>query len=326
MDQDLFFPPGGKKRPKLLRVQTLMRYSFFEDVLMRVLSSPTDQIIDFLMDKGLLVRLCRCNGCGTHMKRVTYKRNKDGCAFRCMTSSCIQYKKYVSIRKNSFFDAFNISLAQCLRIMWKWMNGSTQSEILMEVNISKNAVKHFVNELRIKCVEHFARNPMQLGGEGVVCQIDESLFRHKQKYHVGRVPERELWVFGIADTRYTPAKIHLSLVVNRSAATLLPIISTVCLPGTIIHSDQWAAYRNIASSLNFIHQTVNHTTNFVDPVSGAHTQSIESYWNKIKLRIKKSKGCFGEHLNLFLSECMWKDSVCNCNFESFYNLLQARIN
>ena len=84
-------------------------------------------------------------------------------------------------------------------------------------------------------------DPIRLGGPGVVCQIDESLFCHKQKNHVGRVSENQIWVFGIADTSFRPAKVYIEIVPDRSAATLIPIIHRVIRPGTIIHSDQWGA-------------------------------------------------------------------------------------
>ena len=38
----------------------------------------------------------------------------------------------------------------------------------------------------------------------------------------------------------------LVLVDDRYAATLLPLIQQFIAPGSIIHSDEWAAYRNIA--------------------------------------------------------------------------------
>ena len=76
-------------------------------------------------------------------------------------------------------------------------------------------------------------------------QIDESLFRHMQKYHVGRQSEREIWIFGLADISFTPAKISLHIVEDRKASTLLPIIEKLFIPGFIIHRDQWRAYRSI---------------------------------------------------------------------------------
>ena len=57
---------------------------------------------------------------------------------------------------------------------------------------------------------------------------------------------------------------------DRSAATLLPIIQRFIKPGTTVISDEWRAYRQI-SSLGMAHQTVNHSLNFVDPVSGSGT-------------------------------------------------------
>ena len=86
---------------------------------------------------------------------------------------------------------------------------------------------------------------------------------------------------------YSPALGYMQIVPQRDAATLLPIVQSHVAPGTIVWSDQWAAYRNL-SSLSHVasHSTVNHSVEFVAP-SGTHTQNIESYW---KDKNKKDEG------------------------------------
>ncbi|KAL5459946.1 hypothetical protein EMCRGX_G033345 [Ephydatia muelleri] len=66
--------------------------------------------------------------------------------------------------------------------------------------------------------------PVMLGGNGVVVQIDESLFKHKPKYHRGRRADYKQWVFGMVDTSQTPSLGFMQMVDTRDAATLLPII------------------------------------------------------------------------------------------------------
>ena len=34
----------------------------------------------------------------------------------------------------------------------------------------------------------------------------------------------------------------------------------------------------------------NHSLNFVHPVTGVHTQNVESYWNRVKTKFKRMKG------------------------------------
>ncbi len=62
----------------------------------------------------------------------------------------------------------------------------------------------------------------------------------------------------------------------------------VCSNGTIILSEQWRAYSNIAS-LGFEHYSVNHSVNFVYLISLLHTQNIESCW--AKENFKKNERC-----------------------------------
>ena len=85
-----------------------------------------------------------------------------------------------------------------------------------------------------------------------------------------------------------------------------PIIQRIILPGSTIHSDQWAAYRQLHADPSYTYATVNHSQNFVDPVTGAHTQAIESYWAKVKSKFKSMKGVSTAQLPGYLDERMWR--------------------
>ena len=68
----------------------------------------------------------------------------------------------------------------------------------------------------------------------------------------------------------------MEILENRDAATLISITQKVVRPGSIIHSDEWRAYRSI-QGYGYAHKTVSHSVNFVDRITGIHTQTIESY-------------------------------------------------
>ena len=52
------------------------------------------------------------------------------------------------------------------------------------------------------------------------------------------------------------------------------------------------------------HLTVNHSQNFVDPVSGAHTQRIESSWRALKRRLSRG-GIKKDEYGLHFAEYLW---------------------
>ena len=112
----------------------------------------------------------------------------------------------------------------------------------------------------------------------------------------------------MVDTSSSPALGYMEIVQQRNAATLLPIIQAHTLPGTVVHSDQWSAYSQVASLQNVAsHSTVNHSVEFVNPTTGVHTQHVESYWNRCKTRFKAMKGCHESQLPSYLDEFMWRE-------------------
>ena len=91
---------------------------------------------------------------------------------------------------------------------------------------------------------------------------------------------------GLWDGRHFPRSSDgvMEVMQNRDAATLLPIISAHTAPGSVVHSDQWAAYRRVVTLPTVAaHGVVKHSITFVDPTTGVHTQHIESYWNRVKV-------------------------------------------
>jgi len=115
-------------------------------------------------------------------------------------------------------------------------------------------------------------------------------------------------VFGMVDVSATPARGYMQIVPQRNAATLLPIIQQHVRPGTIVHSDQWAAYNNVQHLPSVAqHSTVNHSITFVDPTTGTHTQNVESYWNRVKTKFKRMKGVHEGMLSSYLDEFMWRE-------------------
>ncbi|KER29275.1 hypothetical protein T265_04113 [Opisthorchis viverrini] len=78
-------------------------------------------------------------------------------------------------------------------------------------------------------------------------------------------------------------------VPDGTGATLMDTIQTCIDPDSIIISDVWSSYQGIETmiDMNYTHETVNHTVNFVDPTTEAHTQTIESAWRVYKMLHKR---------------------------------------
>ena len=126
-----------------------------------------------------------------------------------------------------------------------------------------------------------------------------------------------MWVFGMVDTSHQPAISYMEVVPDRTAATLLPNIQRHILSGTIVHSDEWRSYSQVAGLLGVqSHQTANHSVIFVDNTTGAHTENIESYWNRVELKLKRMKRCHSNQIPSYLVEFLWRECFGETGIDS----------
>jgi len=92
-------------------------------------------------------------------------------------------------------------------------------------------------------------------------------------------------------------------VPSRDSKTLLSVMKIWIWPGTTT-SDCWWVH-DCLSYEGFLHQTVNHSVNFVDPDSGTHTQNIEHLWLDVPGGIPRF-GSSNKHLVGYLAEFIFK--------------------
>ena len=288
-----------------------------------VILSGNDKVmkVHLLQGWNLLSVQKLCVVCG-HVMILERRASIDGYIWRCPIRPC---RKTLRLRVDTFFEAWRyVDLGRLTHAIYLWSIKLIGVQISQATGINEKNISSLRQKLRACCTAALARNPIAItGGGGFVVQIDESMFHHRQRQHVGRVAHNPIWVFGMVDTQYTPAKGYIQVVPDRTRATLTNVINQRLAGNVTIHSDQWRGYMNlplfVPNCVN--HETVNHTANFIDPVTGAHTQNMESYWNKVKYDLKKMKGCRRNRLQSYLDEHMWREwyggndhftSIINC--------------
>jgi hypothetical protein len=119
---------------------------------------------------------------------------------------------------------------------------------------------------------------VKVGGPNKTVEIDESKFG-RRKYHRDH-PVKGQWVFGGVERE--SGRTFLVAVPDRTADILVAIIRDWIEPGTTVISDFWGAYHELPNH-GYTHRTVNHSINFVDSNTGAHTNTIESTWHNVKI-------------------------------------------
>lgn len=278
-----------------------------EEVLTQVFHN--DEVAMAFLRENKLVNLHNsCPKC--HSKMADYGSN-----FRCTRNNC---RKQISIYTNSFFSELRTPVRKVLQVGYLWLLKCPSGGIAAYTGLHKQTVADLLLYYRQLAAASLDDEDTAIGGEGVIVELDESKFG-KRKYHRGHRVEG-VWVFGGIE-RTEKKKSFVKVVEDRSAETLLRVVSKHVLPGSIVYTDMWKAYSGIQERLNMSHFTVNHSLEFKDSTTGVHTNTIEGYWNGIKLSLaprNRSKDSISDHL----FEHIWRRKNKGREWTALLNALQ----
>jgi len=235
-----------------------------------------------------------CTGCGGLVVLLCNAAFPDGAVWRCTYSYC---SRTYSIRGDSWLSKSNLTLKKIAQLTACWCKRRPVSLVVDDSGVTKaTVIKIFKKFRRIAEMAYWLDlRAHPLGETGGIAQVDDSHF-FSAKYNRGAAMARpELWFFGAVDC--LTRRVAMEVCENRGSEVLLSLICCMCVRGCEIWSDQWASYRCLRR-YGFVHRTVNHRKNYMDPVTGVHTNQIEGNWGAVKsfLRIKCGKS---------FSECEW---------------------
>jgi hypothetical protein len=150
---------------------------------------------------------------------------------------------------------------------------------------------------------------MQIGGEDVEVEVDESMFKHR-KYWRGRRVGNGKWVVGGINKYIQPDETRrpyfVAIVDKRDADTMKKLFKKYVKPGSKVSTDEWKAYKWIGekgSGYNE-HNTVCHKRTF-KAKDGTCTNTIEGNWHGMKCRMPKSARAKDLDNHLFF--VVWRD-------------------
>ncbi|KAG0437287.1 hypothetical protein DMUE_3780 [Dictyocoela muelleri] len=106
----------------------------------------------------------------------------------------------------------------------------------------------------------------------------------------------QTWVFGVFERQ--TGRCYIEVVSDRSRKLWKKILKNKVEDSTVIITDQTAGYNKLYI-IGFKHLSVCHNTNFVDPETCAHTQTIKSPLNHFKKKKHVEYGIERQHLRVY---------------------------
>ena len=274
---------------RVRRLQTVPRFSYGRRML-RSDGAPNRTFfisvfndhamaIESLKDIGLIRRTMQCSCCGRDMVWSQRSDSSDGFRWRCQRRVAgARCNRSTAIRHDSWFQRSNLTLQEIMLLTYDIVCREPATNIKNEYCFSSHTVADWGMFCRETMLVYLEGCSVKIGGPNKTVEIDESKFG-RRKYHKGH-PVKGQWVFGGVERE--SGETFLVPVKDRTADTLMAIIRDWIEPGTKVISDCWGAYRDLGTQ-GYIHQTVNHSIHFVDPNTGAHTNTIEGTWHQVKV-------------------------------------------
>lgn len=163
----------------------------------------------------------------------------------------------------------------------------------LQLGLSYRAVYGAVNAIRMAILSHAEDATTLLGGE---IELDEAYFGGRRKGNRGRGAAGKVPVFGILERE---GQVHVSVVPDVSAATLLTLTVKKVRRGSVVYTDKFGSYNSLMFC-GYRHLKVDHQKYFSS--GKVYINGLEGFWSWAKERLIKHHGVSKNYFPLYLKE------------------------
>ncbi|CAG0999226.1 hypothetical protein ANRL2_03865 [Anaerolineae bacterium] len=239
------------------------------------------------------------------LKYLSKKCRKNGHRF---CPRCKQRKLYKLADKRSrcsrchyTFHDFSgrwINYGRLSTVQWLWLIKLFELEVSvrkmsLQLGLSYRAVYGAVNVIRMAILNHAEGASSLLGGE---IELDEAYFGGRRKGKRGRAAAGKVPVFGILERE---GQVHVSVVPDVSAATLLKLTVKKVRRGSVVYTDRFGSYDSLMFC-GYRHLNVDHQKYFSS--GRVYINGLEGFWSWAKERLMKHHGVSKDRFPLYLKE------------------------
>lgn len=256
-------------------------------------SAESDSLIEWMQNQELLRNSYYCVKCKKKSVIVRRVRRRECLSYRCSGNNNCE----TSIRKDSFFEHFRLSLGDIFLFLINYLDGvSIYKSALRSGNCPSNTGTRWgqiIRQIMMHRVhlEYFA-NGYQFTS---TCQLDECCLSRRVKFHRGSAVGPVAWIWGCCCV--ATGRILILPVINRSAATLVPIIEKYICKGTKVLTDGWGAYGSL-NAIGYEAYSVNHSNTFQiqyyspenNKIEIVDTNMMEGFWGHLRTFFRRRNG------------------------------------
>jgi transposase len=191
-----------------------------------------------------------------------------------------------------------INSGRLTALQWLWIIKLFELEVsvrkmALQLGLSYRSVYAAVTAIRMAILSHAEDANSLLGGE---IELDEAYFGGRRKGKRGRGAAGKVPVFGILER---DGQVHVSVVADVSAATLLRLTVKKVRRGSVVYTDRFGSYDSLMFC-GYRHLKIDHQKLFSS--GRVYINGLEGFWSWAKERLMKHHGVSKARFPLYLKE------------------------
>ena len=226
--------------------------------------------VRFLQDRGLLHRTRRCpkgHLMSLHTNQVRSPR------WRCRSCNF-----EISALKGTFFTNMRVPLHKIITLIYFYSNDISLARASEFAGVNAG---HTGSRIVRKVLNCCAQINTQFAPEAGTVELDESLIGNE---------------IVLGGTFLETGHVFAKVIARRNQDCIFPVLKRYISDYATVVTDRYRAYKNLSKyNPRWTHHVVVHRRHYVDPVTRATTNHVESFWSALK-RVYR-----GQNLDDFLT-------------------------